>query len=307
MVAAPIGPVDGDSTTDSSSECHKLLNMPDGIRPQELCSVSYLRPVQECPTYTEYFKEGDDIPSQLCPLHRGTLKQQAKRAVESLFSGLGNRLKKFSAADRFSAAAPPGVAPASLNWLWRVVMTYYSATDLARSFRTVRQNTIQIANDIPESQYDYRPTPETRTVAQALAHIAGLPRWQHRLHGIEKKPSFSSEDYGRYMQDAGAFETTLKTKADILRALETEGQHFASWVESLSDDTLGETVGFPPPLQPSPRSRFEMILSVKEHEMHHRAQLILIERLLGIVPHLTRERDAQPWRRFLRAHASHVG
>jgi uncharacterized damage-inducible protein DinB len=31
-----------------------------------------------------------------------------------------------------------------------------------------------------------------------------------------------------------------------------------------------------------------MILSVKEHEMHHRGQLMLIERILGIVPHLTR-------------------
>ena len=70
------------------------FDMPDGIRQQDLCNVSYLRPVQECPTYTEYFKEGDDIPSQLCAVHRGSFKQQAKRAVESLFSGLGKRLKK---------------------------------------------------------------------------------------------------------------------------------------------------------------------------------------------------------------------
>lgn len=26
----------------------------------------------------------------------------------------------------------------------------------------------------------------------------------------------------------------------------------------------------------------------KEHEMHHRGQLMLVERMLGIVPHLTR-------------------
>ena len=34
---------------------------------------------------------------------------------------------------------------------------------------------------------------------------------------------------------------------------------------------------------------FEQLLGVKEHEMHHRAQLMLIERQLGIVPHLTRQ------------------
>ena len=39
------------------------------------------------------------------------------------------------------------------------------------------------------------------------------------------------------------------------------------------------------------KSRFEMLLGVKEHEMHHRAQLFLIERMIGIVPHLTRARQ----------------
>jgi uncharacterized damage-inducible protein DinB len=35
-----------------------------------------------------------------------------------------------------------------------------------------------------------------------------------------------------------------------------------------------------------------MLLGVKEHEMHHRGQLMLIERLLAITPHLTRRREA---------------
>jgi len=34
-----------------------------------------------------------------------------------------------------------------------------------------------------------------------------------------------------------------------------------------------------------------MLLGVKEHEMHHRGQLMLIQRLLGRVPHLTRARQ----------------
>jgi uncharacterized damage-inducible protein DinB len=44
--------------------------------------------------------------------------------------------------------------------------------------------------------------------------------------------------------------------------------------------------------QPATRSRFEMLLSPKEHEMHHRGQLMLVERIIGLVPHLTRERMA---------------
>jgi uncharacterized damage-inducible protein DinB len=34
-----------------------------------------------------------------------------------------------------------------------------------------------------------------------------------------------------------------------------------------------------------------MLIGSKEHEMHHRAQLMVIERLLDIVPHLTRNRQ----------------
>ena len=66
---------------------------PDGMREEQLCKVSYLKPVEGCPTYTEYFKDGDEIPSRLCPIHQGTVKQQLRRAVQGLFSGIGKRLR----------------------------------------------------------------------------------------------------------------------------------------------------------------------------------------------------------------------
>jgi penicillin-binding protein 1A len=67
--------------------------IPEGLRAEELCSVSYLRPVEQCPTYVEYFKEGDAVPSALCPIHKGTFKQRATRAVQGFFRGLGSRLR----------------------------------------------------------------------------------------------------------------------------------------------------------------------------------------------------------------------
>ena len=62
-------------------------------KPCSSASVSYLRPVEECPTYTEYFKDGDAIPSRLCPIHEGSVKQQLKRAVQGFLAGLGRKLK----------------------------------------------------------------------------------------------------------------------------------------------------------------------------------------------------------------------
>ena len=66
--------------------------MPPGIHGEELCSVSYLAPVDGCPIYTEYFKDGDAVPSALCPIHRGSLKQRATRAIEGFFRGLGGKI-----------------------------------------------------------------------------------------------------------------------------------------------------------------------------------------------------------------------
>jgi 1A family penicillin-binding protein len=69
------------------------FDVPSGLHGEQLCHVSYLRPVEECPVYIEYFKENDDVPSRLCPLHRGTVKQRVRRAFEGILSGLGRKIK----------------------------------------------------------------------------------------------------------------------------------------------------------------------------------------------------------------------
>lgn len=66
---------------------------PAGLRTAELCRVSYLKALDGCPGYTEYFKEGDDIPSRLCPVHEGTLKQETQRAVQSLLGAIGRGIR----------------------------------------------------------------------------------------------------------------------------------------------------------------------------------------------------------------------
>jgi len=52
-------------------------------------------------------------------------------------------------------------------------MNFYGAKQLIDSMRTVRKNTILIAEDIPEKNYGYRPTPDSRSVAET-SHAANL-------------------------------------------------------------------------------------------------------------------------------------
>jgi 1A family penicillin-binding protein len=68
------------------------FTVPPGIHSEDLCSVSYLAPVDGCPIYQEFFKEGDTVPAALCPIHQGSLKQRASRAIEGFFRGLGGKI-----------------------------------------------------------------------------------------------------------------------------------------------------------------------------------------------------------------------
>lgn len=167
-------------------------------------------------------------------------------------------------------------------------MTYYGAKDLAASFRQVRANTIKIAEEIPEGKYDFRAAPDCRTVAQLLAHIALSPGLQLHIHR-NAVTDLATVNFAELMQQFGAEEAKPRTKAEIVSLLRAEGETFASYVEALQDAFLAEQVKMPPGAEPATKTRFETLLSPKEHEMHHRAQLMVIERMLGITPHLTRQ------------------
>ena len=167
-------------------------------------------------------------------------------------------------------------------------MNYYGAKELAGSFRTVRNNTITIAEEIPEDKYGFQPAPGTRSVGQSLAHIALSTNMQQQIHG-EKLTTLAGFDFPALMRAFAAELEKPRTKAQIVGLLRENGDRYATWVETLPDDFLGQAVAMPPGGQPASRTRFDMLLSVKEHEMHHRGQLMLVERMLGIVPHLTRQ------------------
>jgi 1A family penicillin-binding protein len=66
---------------------------PPRMRTELMCSISYHRALDGCPSYVEYFKPGDDIPSQLCELHSGSLKQRAERALRGLLGAIGEEIR----------------------------------------------------------------------------------------------------------------------------------------------------------------------------------------------------------------------
>ena len=167
-------------------------------------------------------------------------------------------------------------------------MTYYGGKELAAAFRTVRQNTIKIAEEIPENKYDFKPAPECRSVGGTLVHIALGSGFQKHIHG-GKISDLKTVNFGELMQKFGAEEAKPRDKAATIAFLKSEGDSFASFLEGLPEPFLAENVAMPPGAPEASKTRFEMLLGAKEHEMHHRAQLMTMQRMIGQVPHLTRQ------------------
>ena len=167
-------------------------------------------------------------------------------------------------------------------------MTYYGGKEMAAAFRTVRNNTIKIAEEIPENKYDFKPAPDTRSAGQTLVHIAIGPSFQAHVHQ-NKINDLKTVNFPELFQKFSAEEGKPRTKAETIAFLKSEGDKFASFLEGLNEAFLSEHVAMPPGAPEKSKTRFEMLLGAKEHEMHHRAQLMTIQRMIGQVPHLTRQ------------------
>ena len=166
-------------------------------------------------------------------------------------------------------------------------MAAYGGKELANAFRTVRKNTIQVAEDIPEAQYGHVAAPECRSVAQMLAHLAISTQIWEEMYGNQKLTSLAGFDFLSLRERFAKEEAKPRSKAELVGLLQSAGEQFAAWLETLSPEFLDGMVTDPD--GKTAKSRMERVLGAKEHEMHHRAQLMLIERQLGIVPHLTRQ------------------
>ena len=130
-------------------------------------------------------------------------------------------------------------------------------------------------------------------MAQTLVHIAVVPRLPEQIHFIERRATLEGFDFFAVFGGLMAEEQVSRSKAGIITLLHAGGDKFAQLLEGSTEEFLAEQVTFPQGMMPPAKCRFEMLMSAKEHEMHHRGQLMLVERQLGIVPHLTREMQAR--------------
>src|SRR5437899_12490546 len=106
-------------------------------------------------------------------------------------------------------------------------MTTYGGTELANSFRTVRKNTIQVAEDIPEAQYGYVAAPECKCVGRMLTHIAIAVRFWDDVHRKQRRTTMQGIDFFAMAKRADDGESAQRAMAEIVELLRTECKSLA--------------------------------------------------------------------------------
>ena len=150
-------------------------------------------------------------------------------------------------------------------------MSIYGGKELANAFRTVRKNTIRVAEDIPEDKYDYKPTATQRTFAEQLLHASGANYFFTNL--AESKPLPAEEDPPR---------SKYKSKADVVAFVKKSFEDGAAVIKSKGDAGMqGMLVD---PFENQQVRVFEMAYGLIEHSGEHYGQLVGYYRSAGMVP-----------------------
>jgi uncharacterized damage-inducible protein DinB len=139
--------------------------------------------------------------------------------------------------------------------------------DFLPDWELSKQITLEFAREMPEEHYNFKPTPELRSFAEHMLHIAesNIVNIARFVKG-EKPPN---DDLSAY-----------KTKADIIAYLERALDYVAEAARELTDDHADETVAFPEGSRP----RRKIFWYTRDHMTHHRGQTVPYYRLKGVVP-----------------------
>ena len=152
-----------------------------------------------------------------------------------------------------------------------------SPTNEARLlWKSIIGNLNQAADELSETMYAYRPTPDVRTVGELLAHIAGSQQMYCAMALGDKVP------------DEADVEKTAKTKTAIVAALKASNT-YCERAYSQPDDAVKAPVDIFGEQHP----RFYALIANASHDDEHYGNIVTYMRLNKLVPPSSRPRAAR--------------
>jgi len=152
------------------------------------------------------------------------------------------------------------------------------SADVKRDYKSIRDFFIRAAEKMPEENYPFKPSPDVRSFAQQVAHVADD---QYNLCA----PAKSETRRAAYTH----IEDTLSKKSELISALKDAFAYCDGAYDALTDASGAEIVNF----GKSSRTRFEMLNWNLWHTWEHYGNVVVYLRMKGLVPP-TSERMQMP-------------
>ena len=150
-----------------------------------------------------------------------------------------------------------------------------SANPIAAGVRTAwegaKRNLTRSAEQMPETDYSFRPVDTVRTFGQILAHVAGANYVFCSAAKGEKSPHAEA-----------AFEKTATTRAQIVKVLNDSIGYCDGAYAALDDKRAGETIDLPFGMGKGARA-LPLMLNTG-HLQEHYGNLVTYFRVKGMVP-----------------------
>ena len=149
------------------------------------------------------------------------------------------------------------------------------AEPLARSAQGTFRNLLESAEKMPEADYSFQATKETRTFAGFVGHTvnaayAGCAR-------AKGEPNPNKEDFEK-----------VAAKAKLVEAAKAVQAYCDAVFAAQTDASLAEMV----PGGQTPVSRAQILIGIISHNMNEYGQKVILMRLKGVVPPTTERAQA---------------
>lgn len=152
------------------------------------------------------------------------------------------------------------------------------------AWRDVRQGLIKEVENIPDDRFDYRPTPQVRSVAELIQHILEVALL---MTGELTRPDtdFRRAPWPQLLELYSSGVADAGTKPELLNLLRVSIEEAEEKFRAAGELHM---LQFITRFDGEQGTRLAWLHHGIEQEMYHRGQLTLYERLLGIEPALTR-------------------
>ncbi len=155
---------------------------------------------------------------------------------------------------------------------------------LVNTWKEFRKGLIAEVEQIPEDKFDFRATPETRSIAEILQHIVEVQKMligeAGRAEGNMRRQSFAD-----HVKEYAPEVHTITDKNGLLEMLRSSMEVCEANVRSNNDLMQGSMGG----IDGTPTPKLKVVNFAMSHEMYHRGQLTVYERLINLEPALTRQ------------------